>query len=287
MANALIAYRNRADESTLTGGSWASTLPRDNLKNRLLSKVARSTSASNASTQFTATLSKGRSISVIALCRHNLSAGAKWKVTASNETSATDFSPAAYSSGELEVWPPLDSLQLEWQDDNFWNGKPGAEDLSGFYWNAIHVLPSTIYAKHWKVEIFDSTNPAGYVEIGRLFLSEAWVPTLNMSYGASLGYNSRTEVEEAWDGTEYFDYKAPYRTANFRLENMKTFEAMMRAFDMQRVSGIDKEVLFVWDPSDTDHTLQRSFLGRLQELSPLEQPYFEAHQTSFTVKELL
>lgn len=268
----------------MTGGSWAIALPLSNVKDRRLSKVCRSTSAAGADTQFVAALDKGHSISVVSLCRHNFSTSATWRLRGYLDAGLTSL---AYDSGTLKVWPPLDSLQLEWQDDNFWNGKPDAEDLAGFYWNAIHILTSTAYARYWKVEIFDSTNPAGYIEMGRVFLSEAWVPTLNMSYGASLGYNSRTEVEEAWDGTEYFDYKAPYRTASFRLENMKTFEAMMRAFDMQRVAGVDKEVLFVWDAADTVHTTKRSFLGRLQELSPLEQPYFEAHQTSFTVKELL
>jgi hypothetical protein len=62
---------------------------------------------------------------------------------------------------------------------------------------------------------------------------------------------------------------------------------MFRAFDIQRVASIHKEVLFVWDPADTKHLIRRSFLGRLQELSPLEQPYYDAHQTAFTVKELL
>lgn len=284
MANALLAYRNRVDGATLAGGTWASTLPLNNLKDRRLSKVCRSSSASASATQFVAALGKGYSVSVVSLCRHNFSANATWRLRGYLDAGLTNL---AYDSGTLEVWPPLDSLQLEWQDDNFWNGKPDAEDLAGFYWNAIHILTSTTYARYWKVEIFDSANPAGYVEIGRMFLSEAWVPTLNMSYGAGLGYNSRTEVEEAWDGTEYFDYKAPFRVANFRLENMSTYEAMMRAFDMQRVAGIDKEVLFVWDQADVQHLIKRSFLGRLQELSPIDQPYFEAHQTSFIVKELL
>ena len=284
MANALLAYRNRVDSATLSGGTWASTLPLNNLKDRRLSKVCRSSSTSTSATQFVAALDKGCSISVVSLCRHNFSANATWRLRGYLDAGLTSLT---YDSGTLEVWPPLDSLQLEWQDDNFWNAKPAAEDLAGFYWNAIHILTSTTYSRYWKVEIFDSTNPAGYVEIGRMFLSEAWVPTLNMSYGAGLGYNSRTEVEEAWDGTEYFDYKAPFRVANFLLENMSTYEAMMRAFDMQRVAGIDKEVLFVWDQSDVRHLIKRSFLGRLQELSPIDQPYFEAHQTSFTVKELL
>lgn len=285
MANAIIAYRNRADSATLTGGSWTAGMPLSNLQDRLLSRLARSTNDDPASTTFTLTLDRFRTVSVVALCRHNMSSQATWRIRAFADSGLTD---QLYDSGAVNVWQAMyDSSQLEWQDDNFWSGLPSAEDLAGYYWNAIHVLPEAKSARYWKLDISDASNPAGYVEIGRLFLSEAWVPTLNMSYGASLGYTSRTEVEEAWDGTEYFDVKAPYRVAQFRLENLSQQEAMFRALDMQRVASIDKEVLFVWDPDDTQHLIRRSFLGRLRELSPLEQPYYEAHQTSFVVKELL
>lgn len=285
MANALLAYRNRVDDATLTGGSWAATLPLTNLQDRLLSKVSRTTSTSTSATQFVTSLAKGYTISVVALCRHNLSSTALWRVRAYSDAGLTSV---VYDSDTVEVWEAtLDSLQLEWPEDNFWSGRPGAEDLVGYYWNAIHVLPAAVYARYWKVEITDTANPSGFVEVGRLFLSEAWMPVLNMSYGASIGYNNRTEIEEAWDGTEYFDRRPAYRTAQFQLDNMGTSEAMNRAFDMQRLAGVDKEVLFMWDQADVQHLIRRSLLGRVRELSPIEQPYFEAHKTSYVIKELL
>ena len=260
-------------------------MPLTNLQDRLLSRLARSTNLDTVSTQFLLSLTSARTISVLALCRHNLSGAATWRIRAYSDTGLTDL---LYDSGSVNVWEAMyDQDQLEWQDDNFWSGQPRAEDFEGHYWNAIHVLPRIVSARFWKVEMVDASNPDGFVEVGRLFLSEAWVPTYNMSYGASIVYTSRTEVEEAWDGTEYFDVKAPYRTARFSLENISHEEAMFRAFDIQRVASIHKEVLFVWDPDDTKHLIRRSFLGRLQELSPLEQPYYDAHQTAFTVKELL
>jgi len=285
LANALLAYQNRVDSSTIVGGSWATALPLLNLKDRLLSKVARSTNTATASTQFTVTLSKGFTIHVMALCRHNLSSGATWRIRAFSDAG---FTTQVYDSGTEQVWGAAqDSLQLEWQDDNFWSGRFEDEDLQGYYWNAIHILDVPTYSRYWKIELVDTTNTSGYLEIGRLFMSEAWTPTINMSWGASIGYNHRTQIEEAWDGTEFFDVRPPYRTAQFQLANMKTSEAMTRAFDMQRLAGVDKEVLFIYDKEDVQHLIRRAFLGRVRELSPIEQPYFEAHQTSYTVKELL
>jgi hypothetical protein len=230
-------------------------------------------------------LTSTRTISVLALCRHNLSGAATWRIRAYSDAGLTDL---LYDSGVNEVWQALYGQdQLEWHNDNFWSGQILDEDLEGHYWNAIHVLPASVSARYWKVEVSDSTNYDGYVQAGRVFLSEAWVPTYNMSYGANIGYNSRTEVEEAWDGSEYFDIKAPYRVVQFSLEYLQHEEAMTRALDIQRVAGTHSEVLFVWDPEDVQQLIRRSFLGRLRELNPIEQPYHNAYQTSFVIKELL
>lgn len=260
-------------------------MPLTNLQDRLLSRLARSTNLDTASTQFLLSLTSTRTISVLALCRHNLSGAATWRIRAYSDAGLTDL---LYDSGTVNVWEALYGQdQLEWHNDNFWSGQILDEDLEGHYWNAIHVLPAPVSARYWKLELSDPTNYDGYVQAGRLFLSEAWVPAYNMSYGANIGYTSRTEVEEAWDGSEYFDIKAPYRVVQFSLEYLQHEEAMTRALDIQRVANIHNEVLFVWDPEDVQQLIRRSFLGRLRELSPIEQPYHNAYQTSFVIKELL
>lgn len=285
MSNALIAYQNRADECALSGGAWSAGLPLSNLQTRVQSNVARSANASPAASQFYCTLPKSRSIGVLALCRHSLSRDAAYRIRAYRDGALTDL---AYDSGVLAVWPSVfASLDLEWGADNWWVGKFLAEDLVGYSWNLIHVLRSATYARYWRVELIDETNPAGCVQAGRLFLSDGWQPAYNMRYGASLAYEARTQIEEAWDGTEYFDERAPYRVARFDLGFLSESEAMGRAFEIQRIAGISKEMLFVWNPADTTHLIRRSFLGRARQLNAIEQPYPTIHQTSFEIKELL
>jgi hypothetical protein len=41
--NIVVAFPNRIDQANLTGGAWSGTLPRENVQDRLLSKVARTT----------------------------------------------------------------------------------------------------------------------------------------------------------------------------------------------------------------------------------------------------
>ena len=68
----LIAYGNRCDEGTLSGGTWLSTLPLANLQNRLIAKVARSSGTTTAATQFDINLGRARRIGMLSLIGHNL-----------------------------------------------------------------------------------------------------------------------------------------------------------------------------------------------------------------------
>lgn len=289
MANAFIAYRNRVDAATLSYGSWVNTatITLNNLKDRVLAKPARSTDAANSSTRIRVDLGAPRRIKVLALCRHNLTTDANYRFRCYSDAGYTNL---IYDSGTLPVWAALfDSLTLEWEDSNFWSGTLAEEDRTGYAWNLIHLIPeSTLaYQQYWQLEFFDASNSAGYIQAGRLFMADGWTPTINMQYGAGIGYESRTGIVEASDGSEYFDEKVSFRVAQFQLDHMAVEEAMTRAFDMQRISGIDKEVLFVYDRADQAYLPQRSFLGRLRKLSPIEQPNFSEFGTTYEIKELL
>lgn len=67
MQNIILAFPNRADVASFSGGSWrAGKLPA-NLTDRDLSLVARSSDVTPASSQFVAVMDQGRQVRVIAL----------------------------------------------------------------------------------------------------------------------------------------------------------------------------------------------------------------------------
>jgi hypothetical protein len=126
-----LAWQNRTDEGTLSGGSWLAALPLVNLQYRQVQKVARSASAANASTQFMIDLGSAKAIGVIALVVHNISVSGKVRVTASDTQT---FTSTLYDSGWQLVWPygviPQDLL--EWEDDNFWLGTLSQQARAGY-----------------------------------------------------------------------------------------------------------------------------------------------------------
>lgn len=284
MANLIISFPNRVDECTLSGGSWEVTLPLTNLQDRIISKVARSTDDALASTKFDAALTKDRPIRVVVLVKHNISTAGLYRIRGSL---VSDFSSTVYDSGWQDVWAANSSLTIDWEEDNYWDGLPTAEDIEGFNANLVHVLDYPIVARYWRIEIDDTTNADGYVEIGRLFMASQWQPPTNMVYGAALGYDTTTSIDAALNGTEYFDSRTNFRTFRFTLENLSYDEGHARALEAFKRLGIDNEVFIIPDPEDTTQMLRRAFLGRLKQLGALEYPYFDKTRAAFDIKEII
>lgn len=287
MANVMLGFPNRIDAAVLSGGAWTAGLPLANLQNRIIGKVARTTDGALASTQLDIDLGSAKSIRTFAAVGHNLSLAAKYRLRGSM---VSNFATTVYDSGAefLDVWPvvyPYESL--EWEDENWWSGKYTDEQITGYTAALIVILPRNTLARYWRLEIDDTTNPAGHIQIGRIFIGPAWQPAFNMSYGAGLGWETKTEVQEALGGSEYFQRRTPFRVTRFALDWMSQDEGFANAFEIQRQAGIDREILWIHDPSDTVHALRRRFLGRLRALNQIEYPYPSITKSAFELKELL
>lgn len=281
----MIGYPNLIDSATLSGGAWATTLPRANLQNRIIGRVARTSDATLASTKFDATYAVAKNIRAISLVNHNFSLAGLVRIRGASDAA---FATVLYDSGWSPVWPAVYTTDsLEWEDDNWWSGQYTDEQRSGYMATYTHILVTNIRAQYWRVEIDDTTNAAGYVQIGRVFIGPVWQPLLHMGYNNSVSWETKTGVQEAIGGTEYFQRRTPYRVTVVPIPNMSIAEGLGNAFEIQRRAGVDGEVFFIFDPDDTIHALRRQYLGRLRTLSPIQYPYVNNHSTMFEIKELL
>lgn len=285
MANLMLGFPNVIDTASLSGGAWLPSLPLTHLQSRQIGRVARSTDCAPESTWFLVGLVRSTKIRVLGLVHHNLSVAAGLRLVAAMDP---DFAAIVYDSGRIDAWPQVypDGV-LEWEDDSFWDAKYTDEQRNGYTWSCVHVLPTDTIARYWRLEIDDPDNSNGHVSLGRVFLGPAWQPDTNMDYGEELGWESQTDVQEAWSGAEYFRVRTPYRVQRFELKWMPQAEAFARAFDLTRQAGIHNELLYIADPDDTVHALRRQFLGRLRKLTPLEHPMFDEYEMAYEIKELL
>lgn len=289
MANMMLAWPNRIDTAAIDGGGWATTMPVTKMQNRILALRARTLDDDPANTWFRVALAIDYPIRVVALANHNLSVLAKYRVRGASDSAFTSVlydSGWLYASDGMGPWGPPDTW-LDWEDDRFWMGGPSGEMIDGYRQTLIHVLPARTNARYWRVDIDDVGNAAGYVEIGRAFFADGWQPLRNLSYGVELAWNSRTTVEEAAGGAEYFDKRQPYRTFRGSLDALGEDEALMGALELQRRMDVWGEVLFLLNPADLAYRRQESFLARLRQLTPLEYPYLNLRRMAIELKEIL
>lgn len=289
--NIMLGFPNRIDQATLSGGSWTAGLPLTNLQNRLFARVARTTNAQTGSTQFVIDLGEPRRINIFALINHNISVTAKIRIETSGQSDFSTIQDSYYG----DVWNGVantywDINALEWENDNFWIGSYSAEDIAGFTSISTQILDNFRSARYFRIRIEDSSNPAGYIQVGRVFIGPSIQPAANYSYGSGFGYETNTAVETALNGAEFFDVREPLRSIRFTLEMMSNDEAYGSFLEIIRRAGIHGEIFVIPDPEDEFNGLRRNFMGRNRQLNPLEQAIYAdgdiANSMAFEIKEL-
>jgi hypothetical protein len=283
MANCAFCFPDRLLSATLSSGSWGSTL--NNLKDKALYKRARSTNTSATNTKFNVDFGQDRIIRLIALCGHNMTVDAAVKISFYSDAGHSNL---LYTSGWLDVYPSFwPHGVLEWEDPAFWGGEIASEDATHFHPDFWHFTTSIVTARYAMVELSDASNAAGYVELGRCIMAPSWQASVNLSYGASVQWESNTVVDRSLGGIDYFDRRDGRRLVSGTLEAMDSAEGMVM-WETQRRLDIHGEMYFVFDPADTYllHKL-RSMLCRHQELNPIEMPYVDNMSNAFQLTEIL
>ncbi|MDL4862781.1 hypothetical protein NPJ88_010580 [Halomonas elongata] len=277
----VLCWPNLIDDATLSAGSsyWSEEQPLSLIQQRELAEKARLEDTGDA---ITIELGTPRPVGVVALAAHNLSASAQYRVIIGSGPDGT----VTWDSGAQNVWPSVyATAELEWEYDNFWAGTiEGGADFTPLLTVFIDEVQVTSYIR---VAFDDPANPDGYVEIGRMFIGDAWQPEFNISYGITHGYDDTTEVTEAGDRTEYFDLKRRRRTATFSLDYLSEQEAFARLYSLQRTEGIAGEILYAFSSQPSPENFARTFLARQQQLDALSHPYHATHSGSLSLLEIL
>jgi hypothetical protein len=280
-----IGIYNLIDSATLTNGSWVTTLPLSNLQTKLLGQVARSGNLLAASTKFLINHGTPKAAQVIGLINHNFSLEATVRISVSN---SSNMSSPLYDSGFVPVWDAVyNTYDLEWEDDNWWAGTYTNADISGYTPQYIKVLPSEVTGQYWQVEIIDASNSLGVIQVGRVFNGPLWIPERDAEVGLSNTWESDTQMQKALNGTRYYRRRNPHRITRFALNNMSTADAMTYAFELDSRAGIDEEVLWIQNMSDTIHALRRRYLGTLKQLSPIEFNEFSYAKKVYEIEEVV
>lgn len=268
MANCHFLAAAPTDDGTYSGGSWAAGFPLTNLITQPPKQVARSTNATMGSTQYVVDLGTSKRITMFAWINHNLSAGATIRVRVSNNPDGS--SPSLDHTIDAVVasfaWGSLPWGSFPWAgvlSDLSVDPQPGKQTT--FYKSTTTVTGQYIF-----VNITNTSNPDGYVQIGRFLAGEAFIPRINMSYGAGLGFIDDSVQKRTMGGSVFFNRKPVRRKIDLELGALSESEAYGNVYEMQHALGVTKGFLFVYNPDDAgDLVLRRTIYGTFTSLEPI------------------
>jgi hypothetical protein len=282
MGNAHILWQDKTELASFTGGSWVALLPLDNLKNDTLSQTARSTDLLPASTKFTATFSESNYVRAIALLNHNLSLSAKIKIT------ATLSSVEQFNSGWIDVFQAIYNTEdLEFEDANWWSGKATEDSLQGYSRNYFNIFDANVTADSWTIEIDDQSNEAGYIDLGKMFLSQSWQLDRNFNYGADMGFTNRSTKKFALNGTPYFNTQRNPRSWKISISNLTKGSAYANIVDMFANHNISGYLLFIPVPDDNVNLHREVFVSTMGKAISVTHPGYQRYNTNLTFDEVL
>jgi hypothetical protein len=271
----LIAGPNRALASatitpSFSGGSWLAAMPLANLSDMSFAKVARSSDAALASTTFDLDMGAARAIKLVGIPESNVSLAGLVRYRLATDSGFTDV---VHDSGWLDYWPviyPMGSVPIS--DPHWLTGRLTAEERAGYPAMHLRIIEgAAVTARYLRVEIDDTTNAAGYVQLAALFVAPAVQFDKSMRLGWQLGWQAQdTRRVRSLGGGDFFDARAPRRVVTLEVPPQPQDAMLAGLFELQRAQGRDKAVLVVLDPAATANLARLAFLARFRELSALE-----------------
>lgn len=261
MANIQILSDPPTDTGVYSLGSWS--LPLDNLKNKQPTKVARSTNALAASTKFAVALSRLLPINIFAFIAHNFTPTATIRVRVATNAAGTTgvtLDQTITAADTTVVWGSEPWGVFPWSgfDDGDWPGGPNT-----FLWAS-----GSVYGTYVVVDITDTANPDGYVQIGRFMAGQAFSPAANMSVGSpNFGYIDDSTHSRSYGGQLHSNPRPLRRRFSCAFDFLSEAEAMGAASDLMRRQGTSGNLLVIFDPAEDSSVLvRRAIYGRLTDL---------------------
>jgi hypothetical protein len=197
VSNLRIGYLNRADSATLTVTSEAQPALFLQSDDR-----AYSWRSSDLATQVIQGNWGGTAypIGMVALARYNLTDAATLQLQLYSDAA---YTTQVYDSGTAVAHPAGTFPAEEWS-----------------YGHAVRYFTEVAGVKSFKLTIVDAANPAGYMQVSRLFLGPYTQATYNPKYGMQLGAASGSTQTRRPMGALMSDSKGQWRTLSFDMFTM-------------------------------------------------------------------
>lgn len=244
-----LAWPNRITTAdTFSGGSWAAALPASNVAAPGWTDVARSSDALAASTQFRVDHGAAVSARVLILTGHNLSSAAQVRWSRGTSSGGNDVAVTGLS--------------------NAWQITPSSYD--GRIYPVVMVASAQTSARHELVEIVDTGNAAGYVELAQAFIGPLVLSEVYALAGLRESLLPLSRAERSDGGNRWPTRRPSLRTMQMGLSVTDADADALR--DWLAHAGIDDDVGYLPDLDSAARCQRYGMVMTLDRLEPFEAP---------------
>lgn len=286
MANIRVIYSNAGDRATLVASSTAGSLAVTNLQKDTKAAIWRSTSTSAT---VTASWTTGEVIGGVALPFCNLTPYATIRVR--GYTNPWDTS-TIFDTGTIFACPPANLGLIDWGNDSLGinaydvtNGVNGYNYGGGSYARAWITSPANV--RKLVIDLVDSGNTAGYLEVSRLVCGQAWEPSIGPVEGATMTFLDTSKHYRTDAGDQYTDTGTKHRKQSFSLPSLDAKDRT-KMWDILRVNGMSKPIFISVYPGNADVRLEQShqLYGKLLTTPIMNTPYFNHQSATVDIEEI-
>ena len=132
------------------------------------------------------------------------------------------------------------------------------------------------------VTVTDTSNPKGYVQLGRLVAGAAFVPDFNMAYGLSLEMVDTGHADRARSGAKIVFAGLPYRKISMTFSHLSNENrSVLQSFLTQL--GYTQSIFVSCYPNWVDVDLEKDYEGFFHLAEPLRISHDRQHQWAVQV----
>ena len=281
MSNLRIIHRNELTQNlSLTASTTAGTLAASNLLTDIKSQVWRSTSTT---AQLTVTWTNLRTIKAVILAHTNFTNVTTMRVRGyTNTADVVGSATPVFDTTELTCCNVTSGAAMGW-DLNI----PGVANFG--YGGSVYA--SSFFTggsvRKLYIEIVDTGNATGYVEVSRLITGDYWEPSYNADWGLKLGYKDDSEHTRSFAGDLMTEIKPRSKTLTFDFGDMIEADraVLMR---IVRSNGLPAPLYISVFPGDTDKNKEQDYqiYGKLDQLSEITLARYASYSSSLTINEV-
>ena len=255
-----IIHTNRADSATLSVSPAENvSYPIANLTTHLRGDTLRTTGLGTQ--QLRATWPANVSISAVALCRHNLTAAATWRIRLYSDAA---YTTGVYDSGTITAY---DSAGIGTLD--------AITDTSFVeYKNSVQWLSPTT-ARSMTIDLIDAANADGYMEAARLFAGAYTELAWNFDWPHPLKHVSKATQSDTLAGSTVSQYNGPAkRELTLPIQGMPASDREF-LFDLIRIKDLTGDFfLSAWPNAGGKLTRDYAMWAKLKDWQGIEQPLY-------------